>query len=361
MTNSNGVQRIPPKDLFLDPTNPRLAGHNFKVADQDHILDWLWKNKSVNEIVDSLLSSGFWQHEELIATQEDGKLVVMEGNRRLAAVKLLVDPGLAARLKIRDLPTPSGEVLKSLETLPVLVKSREEVWRFIGFKHVNGPQEWDSIAKAEYVHRVHQNYGISLEDISQSIGDRHETVLRLYSGYLVLDQARRAGLFDPEDCSAKKLPFSHLWTALGYTSVRTFLGVDSDSLRAADPVPKDCFENLRSFLLWLFGSRSQDIEPKVKKQNPDLRDLARALEQPKGIQVLRADLPLVAAREASLGDDRLFQDAISEAERALREAKRFVATGYRGEEHLLDTSAQIEALAKSLYKEMRDFDKGAAD
>lgn len=345
---------ISPAELNLDPTNPRLAGHEFVLEDQDKILEWLWKNKSVNELVDSILASGFWQHEELFAAREGGCLVVVEGNRRLAAVKVLTDPDLRQRLRIRDFGPVSSEVWQSLEKLPVLIKPRREIWEFIGFKHVNGPQEWDSIAKAQYVHRVRQEFGVDLPAIARTIGDRHDTVTRLYSGFLVLKQAQDHGLFDPEDCYQRKFPFSHLWTALGYTNVRSFLGVDSESLLRSDPVPNEKLESLKDFLLWLFGSRQADVKPKVNRQNPDLRRLAESLGNPKGVQILQAELPLEAAYEASLGDDRLFQDAIIEVEQKLREAKRFVATGYRGEKHLLEVAANVETLARSLRREMSD-------
>jgi hypothetical protein len=343
---------LSPNELLLDPGNPSLAGHEFALEEQDRILEWLWKNKSVNELVDSIVASGFWQHEELFASREKGRLVVVEGNRRLAAVKVLTDASLRARLRLRDFGPLNPEVQASLEKLPVLIRPRQEIWEFIGFKHVNGPQEWDSIAKAQYIYRVRKEFGVELPTIARTIGDRHDTVARLYSGYLVLKQAQDLNLFDPDDCYRKKLPFSHLWTALGYSNVRTFLGVDSERLLQPDPVPHEKLEDLQTLLLWLFGSQRREIRPIVDRQNPDLRHLVEALGNPKGIQILRADLPLAAAFEASLGDERLFQDALIEAEHNLREAKRFVATGYHGEEHLLETSANVETLAKSLRREI---------
>jgi hypothetical protein len=348
------LQLVAPGDLLLDPTNPRLAGHHFRSEEQSVILAWLWKNKSVNELVDSIASSGYWPHEELFAAREEDRLVVVEGNRRLAAAKLLTQPDLAASLKIEVPQDLSDSVRESLKRLPVLVKSRKEIWQFIGFKHVNGSQEWDSIAKAQYIHRVHEQFQVPLDEISRSIGDRHETVLRLYSGYLVLEQARLEAGFEPDDVAARRLPFSHLTTALGYSSVRAFLGVDAESLRLPHPVPPQNLDNLKSLMLWLYGSRSQERDPRVRRQNPDLRDLAKALEVPEGIRILRADLPLELARDASLGDERLFQDAITVAERALRDAKKFVPTGYSGDESLLKTAMDVDRLARSLLKEMRD-------
>ena len=52
------VIRHAPADLHLDPKNPRLADEAFSVDDQEGILRWLWRNKSVNELVDSILANG---------------------------------------------------------------------------------------------------------------------------------------------------------------------------------------------------------------------------------------------------------------------------------------------------------------
>jgi hypothetical protein len=55
------------KDLNLDPENPRLAGLNLTVNDQEEILKVLWTERAVNELVDSIATTGYWQHEELFA------------------------------------------------------------------------------------------------------------------------------------------------------------------------------------------------------------------------------------------------------------------------------------------------------
>ncbi len=183
------VVHYAPTDLYLDPANPRLADEGLSVEKQDDILLWLWRNKSVNELVDSILVNGFWEHEELFATEEDGRIVVVEGNRRLAAVKVLSDADLRKRLRIELKVHPSEAVLESIRKLPVIHATRKELWGFVGFKHVNGPQAWDSIAKAGYVFDVRRDFGVSLAEIASGIGDRHETVARLYRGYVVLRQA----------------------------------------------------------------------------------------------------------------------------------------------------------------------------
>ncbi len=344
---------MPYGDLLLDPDNPRLAELKATIKDQDRILQWLWKNKAVSELVDSMLAGGYWPHEEIFASQESGKLVVIEGNRRLAAVKLLMEPGTRDRLKIKADWNPSQKVLDSLKELPVIIKPRSEIWDYVGFKHLNGPQPWDSIAKAQYIHRVHSSFNVPLEQIASTLGDGNDTVLRMYRGYKVFKQAVDEGLFDPENRMKPKFAFSHLWTALGYKSVQKFLGVTQDQLSKEPPVPKKHLQKLGEFMLWLYGNKEDGVEPKVRSQNPHLRELAEVMESPRGLQFLRSGQPLAVALEAARGDERLFQDAISKAESELRSASRFVATGYSGQRELLDTATNIEKLARTLAGTMR--------
>ena len=342
------VERHAPAELYLDPANPRLADEGFSVEKQDDILLWLWRNKSVNELVDSILANGFWQHEELFATEEDGRLVVVEGNRRLAAVKILSDADLRERLGIALKEHPSEAVLESIRTLPVIHATRRELWGFVGFKHVNGPQAWDSIAKADYVFGVRRDFGVSLPEIASGIGDRHETVARLYRGYVVLRQAQEQLDFDTTDTHHRRFPFSHLWTALGYVSIRKYLGVDPEALENEDPVPQSHLRKLEYLMRWLFGRQSQNIDATVRRQNPDLRNLARTLEVQKGIDLLESGSSLSVALDASLGDAHLFRAALTKAEASAREAMRFVSTGFTGEEELVETGNSLLRQARSL-------------
>jgi hypothetical protein len=347
------VQLEPYGNLLLDPENPRLAELKLTIKEQDRILQWLWKNNEVSELVDSMLAGGYWTHEELFVSKEGGRLVVIEGNRRLAAVKLLMEPQTRARLNIKADWNPSQKVLDSLKELPVIVRPRKDIWDYIGFKHLNGAQPWDSIAKAQYIHRVHSIFGVKLEDIASTLGDRNDTVVRMYRGYKVLKQAMDEGVFDPENRTKPKFAFSHLWTALTYKSIQDFLGITQEQLSNDPPVPKKNKQKLGELMLWLYGNKEEGVEPRVRSQNPHLREMAEVLESPRGLQFLRSGQPLAVALEAARGDARLFQDAISKAEGELRNAARFVATGYSGERELLATATNIEKLAKTLANTMR--------
>lgn len=340
--------------LFLDPFNPRLAGMELGIDNQDEITKVLWQDRAVNELVDSIASSGYWEHEELFAAKEDGKLVVIEGNRRLAAVKLLTDEQLRNRLGISGIPSLNKKDLESLVTLPVITCSREDVWQYIGFKHVNGPQDWDSIAKAQYIARVHNEYSIPLEEIARTIGDRHDTVRRLYRGLMVLNQAESEGVFDRDDRYNTRFAYSHLWTGLGYAGVQEFLGLAPEKGFKPNPIPKARLSNLGELCRWLYGSKEDSKAPLIRSQNPDLRNLDEVLRTSSGVAALRSGLPLETSLKASRGDERLLLEAMVVAEQKLKEARGLVLTGYNGNSDLLKKAGSINLIAASIYEEMEE-------
>lgn len=353
------LKQVSPDDLYLDPTNPRLAGLHLTLDDQEKILGVLWKERAVNEVVDSIAANGYWQHEVLFAARESGRLVVIEGNRRLAAVKLLRSADLCRRIGATGVPALSEteQQAKHLAELPVYECPREQIWDFVGFKHVNGPQDWDSIAKAQYVARVHNEFGIALPEIASKIGDRHDTVKRLYRGLMVLEQAEKEGVFSTEDCWARRFAFSHLWTGLGYAGVQRFLGLPADRGFAPNPVPKGHVAQLGELCAWLYGSKKEQKRPVVQSQNPDLRYLDEVLQSSKGVSALRLGMPLEVCLKASRGDERLLREALVAAEQALKAARGYMPTGYNGDKEMLQTARAIHKLAQSITEEMETWER----
>lgn len=339
-------------NLYFDPHNPRLAELRLSVEKQDEIAKVLWRDRAVNELVDSIAASGYWAHEELFATVEDNKLVVIEGNRRLAAVKLLLDDGLRERIGASGVPDLPASDKAKLKQLPVIQCSREAVWQYIGFKHVNGPQDWDSIAKAQYIARIRNDYRVPLEDIARTIGDRHDTVRRLYRGLMVLEQAEQSRAFDRDDRYNTRFAYSHLWTGLGYSGIQEFLGLTAEKGFKPNPIPTSRLANLRELCVWLYGSKEAGKAPLIRSQNPDLRNLDEVLRSKNGVAALRSGLPLETSLKASRGDERLLLEAMVLAEQKLKEARGLVLTGYHGDHDLLTKANAISMIAVDIEQEM---------
>jgi len=349
---SGEVTQVPTADLFFDSSNPRLVEAGAPES-QKEILRVLWREFAVDEIALSIAANGYFPYEPLFAAKEDGKLVVVEGNRRLAAVRLLVDANLRKDIGALDLPTISAAARKALETLPVVTCSRGEIWQYVGFKHVNGPQQWQSYSKARYIAWVHNDLKVPLEEIAQQIGDQHSTVKRLYRAWMVLEEAEAEGVFSREDRAKRHFSFSHLYTGLDYPGIQKFLGLSKEkSFDTRSPVPASKVPNLGELCEWLYGSKKKQKKPVVESQNPDLRILDEVLVTKDGTAALRRGLPLSVARDIGKGDEQIFREALVAAKQSLQEARGKLLTGYEGEVDLLRTAREIVDLADSIHGEM---------
>lgn len=355
------AKSLPVDELFFDERNPRLQGRGVGES-QENILEILWREFAVDEVAYSIAANGFFQYEPVFGDSEvlkghDGQshLAIIEGNRRLAAVKLLRDPKLRRRVKANDLPSVTPAIRKQLDALPVIVAKREEIWRFVGFKHVNGAQQWDATSKAEYIAWVHNELHVPLPDIARQIGDRHATVLRLYSALMALDQAERVGVFDRDNRYNKRFFFSHLYTGLGYGAIQSYLGLSSTTTgdtAKKNPIAKDKVPALGNLCLWLYGDKESETPPLVRSQNPDLRRLDEALQKRDGVVALERGLPLTVAVDVAKGDDRILREALVEAKTLLQTAKARVVTGYRNDPAMLRNAEDVQLLADSIVEEM---------
>ena len=86
MTTEEALRRIRVSDLTFDLKNPRLSEYEVGLnPTESEIVKLLWDTMDVRELVLSIEASGFFSHEPIIIAHEDGKNVVIEGNRRAIA------------------------------------------------------------------------------------------------------------------------------------------------------------------------------------------------------------------------------------------------------------------------------------
>jgi hypothetical protein len=351
--------------LLFDAENPRLSAIG-NAKSQEDLLQVLWDEMAVDEVALSIAANGFFEEEPLFIIPLDpqkpqlkNKFIVVEGNRRLAAVRLLRDSELRRLVKATDLPAISPKQRKALDQLPVSIyPDKKSLWQFFGFRHVNGPKEWDSFSKAAYIASVRRDYEIPLEEIARKIGDQHSTVSRIYRGFVLLEQAEKMTSFDRKDRIANRFYFSHLYTAADQKEFQTFLGIDPEKSIRDNPVPRAHLPQLQEFMVWLFGSKKEGKSPVVERQNPHLGYLRKVLGNKQALYALRSGISLRRAHEISLGDDRRFQEALVRAKDALQEAKATVTTGYKGEKEMLGMMEGLLDLARSISDEMHKKAKG---
>ena len=356
-------RRIPLGDLLLDKQNPRLNIEATATLDQNQLASLLWKHNAVDEIALSIAANGYYEDEPLLvipkALTPDLRppFIVVEGNRRLAAVKILTDSRLRSELSATTLPLLDEDQQRDLQTLPASIHSnREGLWTHIGFRHINGIKPWDGLGKSRYIAQIHEEYGVPLNEIASSIGDQHSTVVRLYRGFRVLRQAERDAHFDIGDTYSGKFYFSHLYTALSQKEYQSFLDVDPETTEVYNPIASERLPELKELLLWLFGAKSMRIAPIVQRQYPDLNHLREVIAIPESLAALRNGYPLDAAHAIALGDTRRFRDSVFRASESLKEALGTLPLGYTGERPIRKAVNEVHVLATKLSEEIERYD-----
>ncbi|TAF77594.1 MAG: hypothetical protein EAZ53_02410 [Bacteroidetes bacterium] len=91
---TNKFIKVLVSDLNLDPENPRLP-ERLKYAPEKEVLNWMLSDATLVDLMASIAENGFFSGEPILIVEENGKHVVVEGNRRLASIKLLANPELA--------------------------------------------------------------------------------------------------------------------------------------------------------------------------------------------------------------------------------------------------------------------------
>jgi hypothetical protein len=336
--------------LLFDVRNPRLVEFNEinSQSTEEQTIKVLWEAMDVRELVLSIAASGYFKNEPLIVSQEDGRNIVLEGNRRLAAVKVILNPDLVKA----DIPSIEQSIKDSLRELPVMIATREEAWRYLGFKHVNGPAKWNSYAKARYITQVHNDFNIPLQQIASQIGDTHNTVQKLYRGLMVVEQAEKENIFSREDTKKNQFHFSHMYTGLGYKGISAFLSLKDEDEDTKEFVPKNKLTELGEVCRWLYGSKKEDIVPVVQSQNPYLRQLDTIVQNREALAALRSGESIENALELTRPVSNRFEEELLTAKRSLIKAKGLATEGYDGSAYLLNIVASIANISYDLHAEM---------
>ena len=358
----NRAVEIDPDRLDFDVNNPRYTpDKGLPHGTENEIIQFYDATSDLGELIQSISQSGYIGIEPMIVMGQEDKLIVLEGNRRLAAIRLLKRADLASDCGI-TVPAMAADKLSSLNNVTIYrVSTKEEARDYIGFKHINGPHKWDSFAKAKYAlewleKEKSKTHGLTLKDIAKRMGDTHSTILRMINGIRTLQQATEQGLFSIDDREKKRqFSFSHLYTALTRPGIKKHLGledVQNNTILPPNPVPANKLSALKEVMIWIYGSDRDDIKAVVRTQNPDIKRLSEVLENPKAKTILIANRDLQKAYlevdPPSMQFERHLVTAATSIEKSLGKV-----SAYSGDPALMEYAKEIEDGVSSLLSIMQ--------
>jgi len=310
---NEGVEWRPLSDLLLDGHNPRFGELAQDQRNQTDILDFIVKTFGVTDLLSSLAVNGYFAAEPLVCRprENDVKLIVAEGNRRLAACLILAGDKRAknqTRLTSEYQERHEKHDKPRIDQVPVILFDSETDKRsllsYLGVRHIAAAKSWDSYAKAVWVSRIIKEAGIPLKDVAEMIGDEHRALARLLEGYHFIQQLEDKERFRPEDSNRKgrgsntSYPFSWVYTILGYGSVRRFISLENNSPENQEPIQQDKLDDASLLVCSMFGNRSQGKAPAIDDSR-QLSKLALVLESPEKVELLRQGKRLAEIEEST--------------------------------------------------------------
>jgi hypothetical protein len=290
-------RKLPVGDLRFDPGNPRFGG-SAEHMNQQEIQRYLeGPPHYALDLVASIVENGFLPYEPLIVRQVNDKFVVIEGNRRLAAVQsILAQPATKYPTTVTD----------QLKDIPALVfpdgahqAESEEVLRYLGVKHLFGFRDWPPASKAMFLDKRVK----SKKDLSQVLRELGNISKQEAARYLVPYRLTRAATDAFRNINTED--FWSLAESFGRRNIKTYIQLDVDrrtmKIKMFDPV------KLRYLAQFLYGKKRRVTDTR------QLSTLSRVLGSPEAAKRLE--------RGATLEDATLYveskQETISQLTRQL--------------------------------------------
>ena len=320
--NDNDFKTLNIDQIEFDKQNPRLPT-TVGTKERD-IIKYLAAKTGIEDLMISIGENGFFPGEAIVVTPaKDDKYTVLEGNRRLAALKLLRDPDLAGGR--RSITKVSEEAESKPPKIPAyIVKSRDDTLQYLGFRHISGIQRWDPLAKARYLKLLfEQASGEPKEryiEIAREIGSKSNAVQRNLDALAAYEAIEERGFFDIDGLDEENFQFGVFYTAIGDTEIASFVGTKKDgspTYPIADPESlKE--EHLKELTEWMFKKDHQGSTRLGESRN--IPRLSTVIENQDALKKLRQGVSLDSAFSATIDNKKEFLQDITLAIEHLKNA-----------------------------------------
>jgi len=272
--------------LLLDPNNPRFAELGIDVKDvpelrfsepavQDNCIRKLKEKRfDLVELRDTIKELGFLPMDRIVVRRwnhsKNGDFyVVIEGNRRIAALKWLIEIHQTGREQLIE------QQIKNLTELEVLLLEQEaddDLVRLIlpGLRHVSGIQEWGPFQKGLTVFKLRES-GKSPQEAAQSLGLSTRAANQLWRAFLGLRQMKED---DEYGDFAVPQKYSYFEEIMRQPTVKDWLGWKDEQQKFVNE------DRMRKFYSWMIGEPVEEnnrSDPKLPEAR-SVRNLAKILD-----------------------------------------------------------------------------------
>lgn len=189
MSRNYEYKEVEIKDLLLDEENPRFASsilvkESTNKITQEMIIEHLLKYSDVIKLAHRINEVGELHGSEIITcTKKENKFVVLEGNRRTCACKLLLDRELIPKDYKSNFPFITEHAKANIQKVMVTIyPDREAVQAYLSDRHIAGVRKWSALEKNNYYMNLFLQYG-NVESVKKHTSDSVAIVAKSIKKY----------------------------------------------------------------------------------------------------------------------------------------------------------------------------------
>lgn len=320
-------------NLFLDPNNYRLRSNkNYKyVNPKQSLLPAIQKktmhlitgdgNINIQDLLESFKSNGYLKVDNILVRKfSSNSYIVVEGNRRVAALKALKEE----YEKGNEIGKLKPAQFKNIEVVLHDSDNEYDYLILMGLKHVSGNKKWDRYNQAKLLYELKSKHHLSDIEIARRIGIQKGQVQTDIRGYLAVEKFM--DYIKDENYGKKYNPYDKLMIFIEVTSkpkLKKWIGWNDDKLVFSNR------KNMKRFFSWITPNSELDDETEeytindpIIVSHKEVRELEEIIDDEDSLNIMEENRDFKFALEQnSIYTKKQFSKSIKNVEKIMRNIK----------------------------------------
>lgn len=317
------LRKLPIDDLKLDLYNPRLPKSK-QGKDEKTVVEFMLLEAATLELMSAIGENDFFAGELLLVVSDEneaGKYIVIEGNRRLTAVKLLNNPSLTSVKKLA-----TSEVVSEAKYIPtelpcLIFEDKSKILKYLGFRHITGIKSWRLLEKSRYLSELRlRDFGEltflqASSEIAKAIGSTPAYVKRLLISYDLYKIVEDEAFYQIDGLNDSKFFLNYFTDSLNKENIRNFVGVN---LNSNTPLENIDYVNLQKIVFWWF--EKSEGQSRVLGDSEGLKLLDKVIGHHDALVAFESGTNIREAYEITGDLDLQFEKRIKDSLKAIEQA-----------------------------------------